>query len=66
MVKGREHAGAYKWGCTNRMEQTIGRAGSRCVGCAGVGACDMSVETGLAEGPVHYGRIVEKHWVDER
>ena len=42
-----------------------GRLG-RCVGCAGVGACDMSVETGLAEGPVHYGRIVEKHWVDER
>ena len=30
------------------------------------GASAMSVETGLAEGTVHYGRIVETHWVDER
>ena len=69
----REHAGGIeveRWARAVSMQAhingdvqtddgtTIGRAGSRCVGCAGVGACDMSVETGLAEGPVHYGRIV--------
>ena len=37
--------GMYK----QMMEQTIGRAGSKCVGCDGVGASDTIAETGLAE-----------------